>query len=64
MNASPVRRTELRTGALVLGALTALLSGVEAQAAPTLIRAEIQLSCDPNTWHESEAGCGDEGDEG
>ncbi|MFD7629005.1 hypothetical protein ACFV7Q_23740 [Streptomyces sp. NPDC059851] len=50
MKASLVRRTALRTGALVLGSLAVLLPAAVVQAAPARTQAEIELSCDRNTW--------------
>ncbi len=50
VNAFPIRRTALRTGALALGSLTALFPAPGVQAAPVPPRAEVKLSCDPATW--------------
>lgn len=50
MNAFLIRRTVLRTGALVLGSLAALFPAPGVQAAPVPPRAEVKLSCDPGTW--------------
>ncbi|MBY8840491.1 hypothetical protein [Streptomyces sp. SP2-10] len=51
MNLSPLRRTTFRAGPVVLATVFALLPTGTAAAAPGRVKAEVELGCDPGTWH-------------
>ncbi|MEU3830248.1 hypothetical protein GT045_05195 [Streptomyces sp. SID486] len=50
MHFSPLSRTGFRVGSVVLAPVFALLPAAATSASSGLVRAEVGLGCDPDTW--------------